>query len=65
MRFQRHFDFHVSEHRKKVAEELAGLGKTGPFALALGGTDETVQELLKDTSGTECKQSHPQVSRRL
>jgi peptide chain release factor subunit 1 len=47
MRFQRHIDFHVTEHRKKVADELARLAQTGPFALALGGTDETVDELLK------------------
>lgn len=47
MRFQRHIDFHVTEHLKKVADELASLAETGPFALALGGTDETVEELLK------------------
>lgn len=47
MRFQRHIDFHVTEHQKKVADELASLGETGPFALALGGTDEAVEELLK------------------
>jgi peptide chain release factor subunit 1 len=48
MRFQRHIDFHVTEQRKKVADELASLAETGPFALALGGTDETVDELLKN-----------------
>lgn len=50
MRFQRHIDFHATEHRKKVADELARLADTGPFALALGGTDETVDELLKALS---------------
>ncbi len=47
MRFQRHIDFHATEHFKKVADELASLSNSGPFPLALGGTDETVVELLK------------------
>ena len=47
MRFQRHIDFHVAEHLKKVADELATLAGTAPFALALGGTEETVEALLK------------------
>jgi peptide chain release factor subunit 1 len=47
MRFQRHIDFHAAEHHKKVADELVRLADTGPFALALGGTDETVGELLR------------------
>ena len=47
MRFQRHIDFHVAEHQKKVIDELASLTEIGPFALALGGTDEVVNELLK------------------
>jgi peptide chain release factor subunit 1 len=47
MRFQRHIDFHVAEHLKKVADELKKLVATGPFKLALGGTEETVNELLK------------------
>jgi peptide chain release factor subunit 1 len=47
MRFQRHIDFHVSEQRKKVVDELASLAESGPVALALGGTNETVDELFK------------------
>jgi peptide chain release factor subunit 1 len=47
MRFQRHIDFHVAEHLKKVADELASLAETAPFALALGGTEETVEAFLK------------------
>ncbi|HEX6174080.1 MAG TPA: hypothetical protein VF089_08700 [Candidatus Binatia bacterium] len=48
MRFQRHIDFHVIEHLKKVADELTSLAKTAPFALALGGTEETLEELLRN-----------------
>jgi peptide chain release factor subunit 1 len=47
MRFQRHIDYHANEHRKKVVDELASLTQTGPFELALGGTDATIDELLK------------------
>src|SRR5919108_3413697 len=47
MRFQRHIDFHVAEHLKKVADELKRLEAAGPFKLGLGGTEETVNETLK------------------
>jgi peptide subunit release factor 1 (eRF1) len=47
MRFQRHINFHVTEHRKKVVDELASLAESGPVVLALGGTKETVDELVK------------------
>jgi peptide chain release factor subunit 1 len=47
MRFQRHIDFHVGEHLKKVANEIERLAATRPFKLALGGTDENVEEVLK------------------
>ena len=46
MRFQRHIDFHVTEHLKKVADELQKLAKLSPFELVLGGTDEIVNETL-------------------
>jgi peptide chain release factor subunit 1 len=46
MRFQRHIDFHVTEHLKKVADELERLSKTSLFELVLGGTDEIVNEML-------------------
>jgi peptide chain release factor subunit 1 len=46
MRFQRHIDFHVTEHLKKVADELERLAETSPFELVLGGTDEIVNETL-------------------
>jgi len=46
MRFQRHIDFHVTEHLKKVADELERLAKTSSFELVLGGTDEIVNEIL-------------------
>ncbi|MEX0803892.1 MAG: Vms1/Ankzf1 family peptidyl-tRNA hydrolase [Candidatus Binatia bacterium] len=47
MRFQRHIDFHVAEHRKKVADEIAKLAETGALTLALGGTDEIVNEMVQ------------------
>jgi peptide chain release factor subunit 1 len=47
MRFQRHIDFHVTEHLKKVIDELTKLAVPRPFTLALGGTEETVNEALK------------------
>lgn len=46
LRFERHIEFHVTEHLKKVAEELKGLGAQGPFKLAIGGTEEIVEEML-------------------
>jgi peptide chain release factor subunit 1 len=46
MRFQRHVDFHVTEHLKKVADELESLAEASPFELVLGGTDEIVSETL-------------------
>lgn len=46
MRFQRHIDFHVTEHLKKVADELKRLAETSSFELLLGGTDEIVNEML-------------------
>jgi peptide chain release factor subunit 1 len=47
MRFQRHIDFHVAEHLKKVVDELIRLAEAGPVTLALGGTEETVNQILK------------------
>ena len=47
MRFERHIEFHVAEHLKKVADELQKLSEAGPMKLAFGGTDETVEEILK------------------
>jgi peptide chain release factor subunit 1 len=46
MRFQRHIDFHVTEHLKKVADELERLAAKSSFELVLGGTDEIVNETL-------------------
>jgi peptide subunit release factor 1 (eRF1) len=37
----------VTEHLKKVSDELASLAETRLYHLALGGTDETIDELLK------------------
>jgi peptide chain release factor subunit 1 len=45
MRFQRHIDFHVTEHLKKVVDELERLAAARPFKLVLGGTDEIVNEV--------------------
>jgi peptide chain release factor subunit 1 len=45
MRFQRHIDFHVTEHLKKVADELERLAETSSFELLLGGTEEIVNEM--------------------
>lgn len=47
MRFQRHIDFHFAEHLKAVIDELKKLAERQPFKLALGGTEETVNELLE------------------
>jgi peptide chain release factor subunit 1 len=46
MRFQRHIDFHVAEHLKKVADELARLAAASPLDVILGGTEEIVSEML-------------------
>jgi peptide chain release factor subunit 1 len=46
MRFQRHIDFHVTEHLKGVAEELEKLAQARTFDLVLGGTDEIINETL-------------------
>jgi peptide chain release factor subunit 1 len=46
MRFQRHIDFHAVEHLKAVVAELQRLTQGRPFKLALGGTEETVHELM-------------------
>jgi peptide chain release factor subunit 1 len=47
MRYQRHIDFHVTEHLKKVVDELNRLAQAQAFKLALGGTEEIVNELLE------------------
>lgn len=49
-RFQRHIEFHVAEHLKKVVEELQRLYYTGnpPFRhLVIGGTEGAANDLLK------------------
>lgn len=47
-RFQRHIEFHVERHLNKVIEELHQLYYDRPFnRLAVGGTEETVNELVK------------------
>ena len=46
MRYQRHIEFHVQEHLKKVIDELKNLAPVRPFKLTFGGTEETVNELL-------------------
>jgi peptide subunit release factor 1 (eRF1) len=46
MRFQRHIDFHVTEHLKKMVEEIERLAQTSRFELVLGGTDEIVTDVL-------------------
>jgi peptide chain release factor subunit 1 len=47
-RFQRHIEFHVLEHLRRVADELEQLYHYRPFnRLAVGGTEEAVNELLK------------------
>jgi peptide chain release factor subunit 1 len=46
MRFQRHIDFHVTEHLKEVAEELERMAQARTFDLVLGGTDEIINETL-------------------
>jgi peptide chain release factor subunit 1 len=47
MRFQRHIDFHFDEHLRKVAGEIERIAATRPFKLALGGTQENVDEVMK------------------
>jgi peptide chain release factor subunit 1 len=47
MRYQRHIEFHVEEHLKRVIDELKSVASARPFKLAFGGTEETVNELLK------------------
>lgn len=47
MRFQRHIDFHVAEHLKTVIDELKKLAERQPFKLALGGTEQTVNEMFE------------------
>lgn len=47
LRFERHIEFHVAEHLKKVAEELKRLAAQGPFQLAIGGTDAIAEEMLQ------------------
>lgn len=47
-RFQRHIEVHVERHLKKVADELQRLYYDQPFKrLVVGGTEETVNEVLK------------------
>ena len=47
-RFQRHTEAHVERHLHKVVDELQQLYYDQPFKrLAVGGTEETVNELLK------------------
>jgi peptide chain release factor subunit 1 len=47
-RFQRHIEFHVERHLSKVTEELEQLYYDQSFRrLAIGGTEETVNELVK------------------
>lgn len=47
-RFQRHIEFHIESHLKKVVEELEGLYYHKPYNwLALGGSEEAVNELTK------------------
>jgi peptide chain release factor subunit 1 len=46
-RFQRHIQYQVNEHMKKVIEDLESLLATRAFGrLAIGGTDATVKELI-------------------
>ena len=46
-RFERHIEFHVAEHLKKVVEELNSLSQSQSFEwLVAGGTDETVKDFL-------------------
>jgi len=48
-RFQRHTEFLVAEHRKRVVEELKRLFDERPASLlAVGGTDDVVGALLED-----------------
>lgn len=48
-RFQRHTEFRVAEHRKRVVEELKRLFAERPETrLAVGGTDEVVTALVED-----------------
>lgn len=47
-RFQRHIEFHVERHLNRVIEELEQLYYDQPFnRLAVGGTEETANELAK------------------
>lgn len=47
-RFQRHIEFHVAEHLKKVVDELERLFYQRRFnRLAVGGSEEAVHELAK------------------
>lgn len=46
-RFERHIEFHVAEHLKKVVEELNTLSQSQSFEwLVVGGTEETVKDFL-------------------
>ncbi|MGQ9572221.1 MAG: baeRF10 domain-containing protein [Dehalococcoidia bacterium] len=47
-RFQRHIEFHFERHLKKVVEGLEQVHYDQPFnRLAVGGTEETANELVK------------------
>lgn len=46
-RFQRHIEFHVEQHLKKVADEIEELFYDRPFnRLVVGGSEEAVSELI-------------------
>ncbi len=46
-RFQRHIEFHVERHLKKVVDEIEDLFYERPFnRLVVGGSDEAVNELI-------------------
>lgn len=48
-RFQRHIEYQVNEHLKKVVEDLEKMFYAPPSftGLAIGGTEETAKELIK------------------
>ncbi|MGH7826295.1 MAG: Vms1/Ankzf1 family peptidyl-tRNA hydrolase [Candidatus Binatia bacterium] len=46
-RFERHIEFHASEHLKRIVDEVKALNESRPFRwLVVGGAERSVNELL-------------------
>jgi peptide chain release factor subunit 1 len=46
-RFQRHIEFHVAEHLKRVVDELKKLVESRSCTIAIGATEETAHEIMR------------------